>query len=91
MEKVVSLEGQTWIKGQYSRDQQNTYIKKSSKGFEIIITGYHLKGLSKVCTYHKMLQGKCSKHLLNNYITIFTLFGAIKLKTVKNEQVYVVS
>ena len=45
MEKVLSLEGQTWINGQYSRHQQNAFIKKSSEGFETIITGYHLKGL----------------------------------------------
>ena len=44
-----------------------------------------------LCTYYKILWGKCRKLLLNKYIHSFRVKnGTIKLQIVENERVYAV-
>ena len=44
-----------------------------------------------LCTYCKMLWGKCRKLFLNKYIHSFWVTNGIKLKTVENGRVYAVT
>ena len=63
-------------------------------GYELIITRFNPKVYinDSLCTFYKMLWGKCRKLLLNKYIHSFWVTkGTIKLKTVENGRVFAVT
>ena len=78
-------------------DELEKKIRSLKKGLK----GMNLSSLSinsavyindSLCTYYKMLWGKCRKLLLNKYIHSFWVTnGTIKLKTVENGRVYAVT
>ena len=69
-------------------------LKKGLKGMNLSSLGINSTVYinDSLCTYYKMLWGKCRKHLLNKYIYSFWVTnGTIKLKTVENGRVYAIT
>ena len=67
--------------------------KKSLTGMNLSSLGVNSTVYIKdsLCTYCKMLWGKCRKLFLNKYIHSFWVTNGIKLKTVENGRVYAVT
>ena len=69
-------------------------LKKGPKGMNLSSLGINSAVYinDSLCTYYKMLWGKCRKLLLNKYIYSFWVTnGTIKLKTVENGRVYAIT
>ena len=69
-------------------------LKKGLKGMNLSSLGVNSVVYinDSLCTYYKMLWGKCRKLLSNKYIHSFWVTnGTIKLKTVENGGVYAVT
>ena len=69
-------------------------LKKGLKGMNLSSLGINSAVYinDSLCTYYKMLWGKCRKLLSNKYIHSFWVTnGTIKLKTVENGGVYPVT
>ena len=69
-------------------------LKKGLKGMNLSSLGINSAVYinDSLCTYYKMLWGKCRKLLSNKYIHSFWVTnGTIKLKTVENGRVYAIT
>ena len=69
-------------------------LKKGLKGMNLTSLGINsaIYINDSLCSYYKMLWGKCRKLLLNKYIHSFWVTnGTTKLKTVENGRVYPVT
>ena len=65
-------------------------LKKGLKGMNLSSLGININ--DSLCTYYRMLWGKCRRLLSNKYIHSFWVTNeTIKLKTVENGRVYAVT
>ena len=69
-------------------------LKKGLKGMSLSSLGIKSAVYinNSLCTFHKMLWGKCRKLLLSKYIHSFWVTdGTIKFETIENGRVYAVT
>ena len=95
-----------WIKSNKGPKKVIVKLSRREDANKICVSNKGLKGMNlspfginstvyindSLCTYYKMLRGKCRKLQLNKYIHSFwATNGTIKLKTVGNGRVYAVT
>ena len=76
------------------KDANIIRLKKGPKGMNLssLIINSTVYINDSLCTYYKILRGKCRKLLLHKYIYSFRVTnGTIKLKTVENGPVYAIT
>ena len=101
-----NVEGCHWIKPSKGAKKVIVKLSRRKDANKICLLKKGLKGMNlssfginsavyineSLCTYYKMLWGKCRKLLSNKYIHSFWVtHGTIKLKTVENGRVYAVT
>ena len=106
MVNPINIEDCHWIKSSKSPKKVIVKLSRRKDANKIRLLKKGLKGMNlsslgidstvyindSLCSYYKMLWGKCRKLLLNKYIYSFWVTnGTIKLKAVENGLVYAIT